>query len=253
MSVRLGQEIQTLPRQVTQPPRRNMKIALEPASVRGFRFAGVSAGLKTKAGALDLGLIVADRPCAAAAVFSANHVKAAPVYVTADRVKSRPLAGGGRQLGMRQQLHRQRRNAARPRFVRARRATPRMRAGTRRAVVDRRDRPSLRLREIQKRRRRRRTIAARRRPLRLRARDHDDRHPAEDRLDNIQGGRLDDHAGWRSKRRWDDFAEDGDDARAIRGAAARADEYVLLAARLQASGRPGPPRASPSGANILHS
>src|SRR5260370_41709948 len=65
-----------------------MKIALEPASVRGFRFAGVSAGLKTKAGALDLGLIAADHPCPAAAVFSANRVKAAPVYATADRVKS---------------------------------------------------------------------------------------------------------------------------------------------------------------------
>ncbi len=65
-----------------------MKVALEPASVRGFRFAGVSAGLKTKAGALDLGIIAADRPCAAAAVFSANRVKAAPVYVTAERVKS---------------------------------------------------------------------------------------------------------------------------------------------------------------------
>jgi len=65
-----------------------MKVELEPAAVRGFRFAGVSAGLKSKAGALDLGLIVADRPAAAAAVFSTNRVKAAPVYVTADRVKS---------------------------------------------------------------------------------------------------------------------------------------------------------------------
>lgn len=65
-----------------------MKVALEPAAVRGFRFAGVSAGLKTKAGALDLGIIAADRPASAAAVFSANRVKAAPVYVTADRVKS---------------------------------------------------------------------------------------------------------------------------------------------------------------------
>jgi glutamate N-acetyltransferase/amino-acid N-acetyltransferase len=65
-----------------------MSIELEPVAVRGFRFAGVSAGLKTKAGALDLGLIVADQPAAAAAVFSANRVKAAPVYVTADRVKS---------------------------------------------------------------------------------------------------------------------------------------------------------------------
>ena len=65
-----------------------MKVDLEPAAVRGFRFAGVSAGLKTAAGALDLGLIVADRPASAAAVFSANRVKAAPVYVTAERVKS---------------------------------------------------------------------------------------------------------------------------------------------------------------------
>src|SRR5258708_33387441 len=65
-----------------------MKVDLEPAVVRGFRFAGVSAGLKTTPDALDLGLIVADRPASAAAVFSANRVKAAPVYVTAERVKS---------------------------------------------------------------------------------------------------------------------------------------------------------------------
>ncbi len=65
-----------------------MKIDLEPSPVRGFRFAGVSAGFKAVAGALDLGLIVADHPASAAAVFSANRVKAAPVYVTADRVKA---------------------------------------------------------------------------------------------------------------------------------------------------------------------
>src|SRR5690242_5534921 len=65
-----------------------MTVELEPSAVRGFRFAGASAGLKTAAGALDLGLIVADRPAEAAAVFSANRVKAAPVYVTMDRVKS---------------------------------------------------------------------------------------------------------------------------------------------------------------------
>jgi len=65
-----------------------MRVNSEPAVVRGFRFSGVSAGLKKAAGAKDLGLIVADAPAAAAAVFSANRVKAAPVYVTADRVKS---------------------------------------------------------------------------------------------------------------------------------------------------------------------
>jgi glutamate N-acetyltransferase / amino-acid N-acetyltransferase len=65
-----------------------MRIDLAPARVRGFRFAGVSAGIKTKAGAKDVGLIVADAPCAAAAVFSANRVKAAPVYVTKDHVSA---------------------------------------------------------------------------------------------------------------------------------------------------------------------
>ena len=65
-----------------------MKVDLAPARVRGFRFAGVSAGLKTQAGAKDLGLIAADHPCPAAAVFSANKVKAAPVYATIDRIRS---------------------------------------------------------------------------------------------------------------------------------------------------------------------
>ena len=65
-----------------------MDVTLGTTSVRGFRFAGVSAGLKTTAGAKDLGLIVADRPAAAAAVFSANKVKAAPVYVTMERVRA---------------------------------------------------------------------------------------------------------------------------------------------------------------------
>jgi glutamate N-acetyltransferase / amino-acid N-acetyltransferase len=65
-----------------------MDIKLAPAEVRGFRFAGVSAGFKTVAGAKDLGLIAADHPCAAAAVFSANKIKAAPVYITMDRVRA---------------------------------------------------------------------------------------------------------------------------------------------------------------------
>lgn len=65
-----------------------MKIDLAPARVRGFRFAGVSAGLKTQAGAKDLGLIAAEHPCPAAAVFSANKIKAAPVYATIDRMRA---------------------------------------------------------------------------------------------------------------------------------------------------------------------
>src|SRR5437660_11194746 len=65
-----------------------MEVRDEPAIVRGFRFAGVSAGLKVASGAKDLGLIVADHPAVAAAVFSANRVKAAPIYVTMDRIRS---------------------------------------------------------------------------------------------------------------------------------------------------------------------
>ena len=65
-----------------------MRVNAEPVAVRGFRFSGVSAGIKKAAGAKDLGLIVADAPATATAVFSANRVKAAPVYVTMDRIRS---------------------------------------------------------------------------------------------------------------------------------------------------------------------
>ena len=44
----------------------------------GFTFAGVAAGIK-KTGASDLALIVSDRPCSAAAVFTRNAFPAAPV------------------------------------------------------------------------------------------------------------------------------------------------------------------------------
>jgi len=47
---------------------------------RGFRYAGASCGIK-KSCRSDLGLIVADAPCAAAGVFTTNRVKAAPVLL----------------------------------------------------------------------------------------------------------------------------------------------------------------------------
>lgn len=47
-------------------------------SVRGFRAAGVHAGLKA-AGERDMALILSDRPCTAAGVFTRNKVQAAPV------------------------------------------------------------------------------------------------------------------------------------------------------------------------------
>ncbi|MBF6559164.1 MAG: bifunctional glutamate N-acetyltransferase/amino-acid acetyltransferase ArgJ [Candidatus Binataceae bacterium] len=64
-----------------------MKVRLEPAPVRGFRFAGVSAGLRNEPGRLDLGVIAADWPVAAAGVFTTNLVKAAPVIVAHQHVR----------------------------------------------------------------------------------------------------------------------------------------------------------------------
>ena len=54
-------------------------------SVRGFRVAGVHAGLK-KDGALDFALVASDIDCVAAGVFTRNKVKAAPVLLDMERV-----------------------------------------------------------------------------------------------------------------------------------------------------------------------
>ena len=56
----------------------------------GFLAAGVSAGIKAS-GALDITLIVADRPASVAAVFTTNQVQAAPVLVSREHV----AASGG--------------------------------------------------------------------------------------------------------------------------------------------------------------
>ncbi len=53
----------------------------------GFRAAGVACGIK-KTGALDLALLVADHPAAAAAVFTTNLAKAAPVLLSREHIVS---------------------------------------------------------------------------------------------------------------------------------------------------------------------
>jgi glutamate N-acetyltransferase / amino-acid N-acetyltransferase len=65
-----------------------MEVRLEPVAVGGFRFAGVSAGLKSEPGRKDLGIIVADAPVAAAGVFTTSRVKAAPVVVAQEHLRS---------------------------------------------------------------------------------------------------------------------------------------------------------------------
>src|ERR1700755_2163356 len=54
---------------------------------RGFRFGAAKAGLKLS-GRTDFALIVADAPASAAAAFTANRVKAAPLLVDADHLRA---------------------------------------------------------------------------------------------------------------------------------------------------------------------
>jgi len=54
--------------------------------IPGFRFAATAAAIK-KPGVLDLGLMVADKPAAAAGVYTRNRVKAAPVLLTRERLR----------------------------------------------------------------------------------------------------------------------------------------------------------------------
>src|SRR5713101_2636543 len=53
---------------------------------RGFRAAGVSAGIKRAPGSLDLALLVSDTPATAAAVFTTNRAQAAPVLVSLEHL-----------------------------------------------------------------------------------------------------------------------------------------------------------------------
>jgi glutamate N-acetyltransferase/amino-acid N-acetyltransferase len=59
-------------------------------SPKGFRAAGVTAGIKTS-GKPDVALLVADRAVAAAAVFTTNKVFAAPVAVGREHMRARKL------------------------------------------------------------------------------------------------------------------------------------------------------------------
>ena len=54
---------------------------------QGFKFAGVTSGLKKK-GQKDLGLIYSERPAHVAGVFTRNQVKAAPVILDMQRITS---------------------------------------------------------------------------------------------------------------------------------------------------------------------
>ncbi len=58
---------------------------------KGFLAGAVSAGIKTRVGALDLCLLISERDCAAAGVFTRNLVKGAPVVLSAEHVSDGKL------------------------------------------------------------------------------------------------------------------------------------------------------------------
>ena len=55
-------------------------------AARGFRASAVEAGIKQ--GRTDLALVVSDRPCVSAGVFTTNLAKAAPVLVSAEHLRA---------------------------------------------------------------------------------------------------------------------------------------------------------------------
>lgn len=65
-----------------------MKRAVEEKAlvVPGFRFGAAACGIKSK-GTADLGILVADRPAVAAAAFTRNSFRAAPVVLGAERLR----------------------------------------------------------------------------------------------------------------------------------------------------------------------
>ena len=52
----------------------------------GFRAAGVHCGIRKNKSKKDLALIYSDTPCAAAAVYTQNLVKGAPITVTRENI-----------------------------------------------------------------------------------------------------------------------------------------------------------------------
>ncbi len=63
-------------------------------AARGYRCGAVGAGIKTKAGALDVSIIFSDRPAAAAALFTTNRVCAAPVLYSRNLLRKRRTVRG---------------------------------------------------------------------------------------------------------------------------------------------------------------
>ena len=55
---------------------------------KGFKASGVHCGIRKNKTKKDLALIVADKPCSAAAVYTTNKVYGAPIVVTREHLKN---------------------------------------------------------------------------------------------------------------------------------------------------------------------
>lgn len=71
-------------------PSRTNNVEMALIRIPGFKFAGVSCGIK-KSKRKDVALIVSDRPATAAALFTTNRVKAAPVIVGMRQIRGGKL------------------------------------------------------------------------------------------------------------------------------------------------------------------
>lgn len=70
---------------VLEPTSKAARFTLEPAGAKfphGFLATGLHCGVKKDPTKLDLGVIISDRPCSAAAMFTKNAFQAAPVTVS---------------------------------------------------------------------------------------------------------------------------------------------------------------------------
>lgn len=66
---------------------------MRPTLATGYRFAGISCGIKPGTQRRDLALIVSDRPASAAGVFTQNRVCAAPVQICRERLPASNVRG----------------------------------------------------------------------------------------------------------------------------------------------------------------
>ena len=88
---------------------------------RGFRASGVKAGIKPSGG-LDLAILAADGPCAAAGMFTTNRVCAAPVKWCRERLPADDILAIVINAGQRERGNRRRRAWPTPRRTAARAA-----------------------------------------------------------------------------------------------------------------------------------